>query len=180
MTSGPFSASADVALCGGKDYARLRPVATGSCAELARAIVAMPPWSTLQASADGMARYLAADNGAQRYLIEVGGKPAGAMAVRYPWLRGPYLELLALWPEFQNIGLGSALLAWFEREAVQRNAGNLWACASSFNEDALRFYTRHGFQEAAFLRDLIADGFHEVLLRKFPLGSVGLEDHKTR
>jgi peptidoglycan-N-acetylglucosamine deacetylase len=33
----------------------------------------------------------------------------------------------------------------------------------------LRFYARHGFEPAATLADLVADGFDEFLLRKFPL-----------
>ncbi len=119
-----------------------------------------------------MSRYLgAAEDGARRYVIEIDGLPAGAMAVRYPWLRGAYLELLALLPDFQNQGVGSALLGWLEQEALHREARSLWACASSFNEQALRFYARHGFAETAMLRSLVADGFDEVLLRKFPLSS---------
>ena len=43
---------------------------------------------------------------------------------------------------------------------------NLWVCASSFNADALRFYERHGFRQAAALPGLAADGFKEILLRK--------------
>ena len=35
---------------------------------------------------------------------------------------------------------------------------------------ALRFYERHGFEHAAALPGLVADGYEEILLRKFPLG----------
>ena len=89
--------------------------------------------------------------------------------VRDPWLKGPYLELLALLPPFQNQGIGSGILAWLEREALVQAARNLWVCASSFNARALRFYERHGFAPAAVLPGLVADGFDEILLRKFPL-----------
>ncbi|HUU67654.1 MAG TPA: GNAT family N-acetyltransferase [Methyloceanibacter sp.] len=132
----------------------------------------MPPWSAMPYSAEAMARYLgAAEDGARRYVIEIDGAQAGAMAVRYPWLRGAYLELLAILPGFQTRGIGTAILTWLEREASIREARNLWVCASSFNEQALRFYARHGFAATAVLRGLVADGFDEVLLRKFPLGS---------
>jgi ribosomal protein S18 acetylase RimI-like enzyme len=43
-------------------------------------------------------------------------------------------------------------------------------CASSFNARALRFYARHGFEAAATLPGLVADGYDEILLRKYPLG----------
>lgn len=148
-------------------------MALASCTALGRAIVAMPPWSAMPYSAEAITGYLgAADDGARRYVIEIDGALAGAVSVRYPWLRGAYLELLALLPGFQNQGIGSAVLDWLEREALAREARNLWACASSFNEAALRFYARHGFVETAQLHGLVADGFDEILLRKFPLGSV--------
>ena len=85
-------------------------------------------------------------------------------------LRGPYLELLALLPKAQGQGVGASILAWFEQEALKLGARNLWVCASSFNTDALRFYGRHGFHPAATLPGLVADGYDEILLRKFPLG----------
>ena len=104
-----------------------------------------------------------------RYLIEAGGEPAGAVSIRHPWLKGPYLELLALLPLFQNQGIGAEILGWFEGEGLRAEARNLWVCASGFNERALHFYQRHGFSQAAALPGLVADGYTEILLRKFPL-----------
>ncbi len=168
MTPGPFSAAADL------ERVFLRPLVQSAVAGLAQAIVAMPPWSVMDYPAEAMARYLAsADDGARRYLIEVGGEAAGAMSVRYPWLKGPYLELLALLPAFQGQGIGTSLVDWFEQEALKREARNLWVCASRFNERALRFYARHGFEEAATLPGLVADGYDEILLRKGPIAAGG-------
>jgi ribosomal protein S18 acetylase RimI-like enzyme len=134
----------------------------------------MPPWSVVNYPKDAMTRFLAtADGGAQRYLVEIGREAAGALSVRSPWLKGPYLELLALLPKFQGQGIGARLLDWFEEEAARHEARNLWVCASSFNERALRFYRRHGYAEAAALPGLVADGYAEILLRKFPLGLAG-------
>ncbi len=120
--------------------------------------------------ADAMARFLASSaDGAYRYRIEAGGELAGAVSIRQPWLKGPYLELLALLPSFQNQGIGAAILDWFEREALRAEARNLWVCASGFNQRALRFYQRHGFRQAAALPGLVDEGYTEILLRKFPL-----------
>jgi GNAT superfamily N-acetyltransferase len=94
---------------------------------------------------------------------------AGVVSVRHPWLKGPYLELLALLPEAQNQGIGSRIIAWFESTALSHGSRNLWVCASSFNARAVRFYERHGFARAVTLPGLVADGYDEVLLRKFPL-----------
>ena len=137
--------------------ARLVPLEQGTIAPLAEAIVAMPPWSVMRYSADALARFLAApDGGASRYLLQIRGEEAGAVSVRFPWLKGPYLELLAILPAFQQ-------------EGIRLGARNLWVCASSFNTEALRFYCRHGFHPAATLSGLVADGYDEILLRKFPL-----------
>jgi diamine N-acetyltransferase len=131
----------------------------------------MEPWSVMNYPADRLAAFLAsADGGVARYVVNVDGEEAGAVSVRDPWLKGPYLELLALLPRAQNQGIGSSIMAWFETAAIQREARNLWVCASSFNERALRFYERHGFTTAAMLPALVANGYNEILLRKFPLG----------
>jgi GNAT superfamily N-acetyltransferase len=127
----------------------------------------------MRTSAEVMTRYLASDDdGVRRYVIDVGGVTAGAAAVRYPWLKGPYLELLALLPERQGQGIGAAVLSWLEDETRRNGARNLWACASRFNARALQFYRRHGFAETAVLPGLVAEGFDEILLRKFPISSV--------
>ncbi len=62
-------------------------------------------------------------------------------------------------------------MGWFEQTALEQEARNLWVCASSFNARALRFYARHGFWPAATLPGLVADGYEEILLRKFPIGA---------
>jgi len=166
MATGPFSA-VTVEL----ERARLVQLEPGACTRLAASIVAMPPWSVMSYPEDAMARFLAAsDGGASRYMIEIGGEEAGALSVRYPWLKGPYLELLAILPRFQSRGIGADILGWFEQEALRLGARNLWVCASSFNARGLHFYERHGFQPAATLPGLVADFHDEILLRKFPLG----------
>jgi len=171
MTSGPLC-FADLEL-DGLGRVRLRPLAPAACAALAQAIVAIPPWSVMGTPTETMTRYLASDDdGVRRYVVDVGGVAAGAATVRYPWLRGPYLELLALLPERQGQGIGTAFLSWFEDEARRCGARNLWACASRFNTRALQFYRRYGFAETAVLPGLVADGFDEILLRKFPIGPV--------
>jgi GNAT superfamily N-acetyltransferase len=164
MTS-PFSApSIDL------PHAHLVALEPASCAKLAGAIVAMPPWSVMDYPADAMARFLASSgDGASRYLVEVEGAEAGAVSIRFPWLKGPYLELLAILPQFQSQGIGASILAWFEQEGLRLGARNLFVCVSAFNERALRFYERHGFRPVATLPGLVADAYQEILLRKFPL-----------
>jgi len=141
-------------------------------------------------SAEVMTRFLAArDDGARRYVIDVDGAPAGAVSIRYPWLLGPYVELLAILPASQGRGLGAAVLDWLAQEASRLEARNLWVCASRGNASALRFYQRHGFEETAALPDLVADGFENftygtggfmILERRLTFGSNFLLDNLGR
>jgi GNAT superfamily N-acetyltransferase len=151
---------------------RLEPLKPESCPRLAAAIVAIEPWSVMAYPAERLAAFLAGQNQSlSRYCVRVENAEAGVVAVRSPWLKGPYLELLALLPPAQNRGIGSRIMAWFEESALEQEARNLWVCASSFNARALRFYARHGFAPVASLPGLVADGYVEILLRKFPIGT---------
>ena len=82
---------------------------------LAERLVAMDPWRTLHYRADTLAAYLGRpDAGFARFTVTVSGQAAGFVALRYPWLKGVYLELLALFPPHQGQGLGQELLLWVE------------------------------------------------------------------
>jgi diamine N-acetyltransferase len=130
------------------------------------AVAAIEPWSQINYPAALLTGFLTAkDASLDRRAIFVEEEPAGIMAVRSPWLRGPYLQVLALLPPFQGQGFGAALLAWFEAQATG-NSRWLWLCHSSFNRRAGAFYARHGFSEVATLSDLMIDGGDEVLMRK--------------
>ena len=77
----------------------------------------------------------------------------------------PVLALLVILPDFQGGGLGGAVLRWMESE-VQGSSNNIWACVSSFNGAAQRFYQRHGYETVGVIPDLLLSGFSEVLIRK--------------
>jgi GNAT superfamily N-acetyltransferase len=144
---------------------RLSPMDEVAAAQLAGRLSAMDPWRRLGYAANRLQVYLASDSPALvRYCVDVEGGLAGAMTVRWPWLHGPYLELLAVLPEAQGCGLGSALLEWLAAQAA--SSRNLWVAVSSFNTGARRFYARHGFVEVGAVPGLVLDGFDEILLRK--------------
>jgi diamine N-acetyltransferase len=133
---------------------------------LSVALAEMDPWLSLGYQPGGLYRYLTrSDAGLARRAVFSSGALSGVVCVRYPWLCGANLELLALLPGFQGLGMGAELLGWLSEEA-RSLASNLWTTVSSFNTAAQQFYARHGFETVARLDDLVKPGFDEFLLRK--------------
>ena len=145
---------------------RLKPVSNDHAEALGKALSVLSPWSTLSISALDLTSYLSrADPALHRYSILIEGKLAGVVAIRSPWLRGPYLELLAVLPGFQRRGIGRHVLEWMERE-VRGKRDNLWVVTSDFNAPALKFYAAHGFEITGTLQGLVRENLDEILLRK--------------
>ncbi|OAN52260.1 hypothetical protein A6A04_00775 [Paramagnetospirillum marisnigri] len=149
------------------DGCRLRPLEPADCRPMAEALAAQDPWLSLGFNATALERYLARDDAAlARFAVERGedGR-AGLLAVRWPWLRGAYIELLAVFPAHQGRGLGGAVVDWVAGQTAGITP-NLWACVSDFNASARVFYAARGFVEVAPLEDLVAPGRAEILLRR--------------
>jgi ribosomal protein S18 acetylase RimI-like enzyme len=143
----------------------LRPLAATEAEMLAARFAEMDPWQGLGFTAKGLERYFTcADAGLYRYAVLKEGALAGVVAVRYPWLRGAYLELLGLLIDAQGQRLGQQILGWLAfRTALE--ASNLWATVSASNDRARRFYAKQGFVPIGDLPDLVQDGCNEVFLR---------------
>ena len=146
---------------------QLRPLETGDCLPLAESLAAIDPWARLGYGAAALARYLERhDPALTRFVIERGdSSAAGILALRHPWLRGPYIELFAILPAHQGHGLGRSVMDWAADQAAQV-APNLWACVSDFNTAARAFYAANGFAEVAPLDGLVSPGQAEMLLRR--------------
>jgi hypothetical protein len=129
----------------------------------------MEPWSVMNYPADKLAALLASpDSGAARHVVSVNGEDAGVVSVRHPWLKGPYLELLALLPQAQRQGIGRA--SWPGSNPQAYIAPAISGSAPRPSMHAAYASMSHGFTRAATLPSLVADGYDEILLRKFPLG----------
>ena len=133
---------------------------------LSEHLVLSDPWQTLGIPATGLKNYLLRDDASlYRYQIQVNQQTAGIVCLRYPWLRGPYIELLGLMEPYRGLGIGTELLQWLEQE-VRPHVKNIWLAASQFNDAALRFYQRHGFVVVGTLDGLVHPDYDELLLRK--------------
>lgn len=149
------------------DGCRLRPLEPSDLGVLAGRLAGIDPWAGLGYGAAALELYLGRDDGAlSRFAVGHGADDrAGILAVRSPWLRGPYVEVLAIFPPHQGHGLGRAVMEWTAGQAALLSA-NLWACVSAFNTAARGFYAAQGFAELAPLDDLVAPGQAEILLRR--------------
>lgn len=160
MNARPFG---DEYLLSGFGLVRLRVEDTKA---VAGQLATINPWLALGYSAAQLENYLLADDPSlHRYAVMGDNAIVGVVAVRYPWLRGAYLELIGLFPGQQGRGLGAAILQWMERE-TKPWAMNCWVLVSSFNEAGKRFYLRQGFREIANIEALVSPRSSELLLRK--------------
>ena len=96
----------------------LRPLSAEAAEELGPALAAIPPWSVIGWPAErmtlGLKRQLPS---VKRFEVLASGAYAGIIVILDPFLHGPYLQLLAVLPEFQGRNLGLRLLQWMESEA---------------------------------------------------------------
>ncbi|MBF0496286.1 MAG: GNAT family N-acetyltransferase [Deltaproteobacteria bacterium] len=124
------------------------------------------PWITLGFTSNHFMNYFTRrDPGLNRYLVVQNGHKIGTVCVRYPWLRGAYIELIGLAEPYQGRGLGRQIIHWVVDQTRQESR-NLWVAVSEFNPRAMSFYERQGFRVAALLPDLVKPGFDEILMRK--------------
>jgi diamine N-acetyltransferase len=147
----------------------LSPVRHDEAAGLAARLSREPPWSSYPIAAAQLERlFQTSGDGAVVLALRTPDQPAplGVAVVRWPWLRGPYMQFLGLDPRFQGCGIGGRVLAWMDAEARHAGAANLWICVASFNVGAHRLYSRCGFETVAALDDLVKDGVPEILMRK--------------
>jgi GNAT superfamily N-acetyltransferase len=139
-----------------------RALAGNEAETIAAACVTFDPYLRLGYRAETLIRYLTRpDPALDRYAIETDGRLIGVLALRRPWLRGPLIEMLALLPEAQGRGHGSAILDRCKTES----GNNLWATVSAFHQPARHFYAKAGFQEVCALPDIVQEGEDELLLR---------------
>jgi len=134
--------------------------------QISQFLALMDPWSTLGFTADSLKSYLRRDDPAlRRFGMFDGGVPIGVLCVRYPWLRGPYIELLGVEASHQGKGITKEIMAWIEQQTTPY-AKNIWVAASAFNIRALNVYERLGFTQIGVLDGLVTDDKSEIFFRK--------------
>lgn len=144
----------------------LAPIDPAIVDTLAARIVALDPWASLGLTAAAMAERITRPWAAtHRFAVTHEGAVAGYVSVRWPFMRGPYLETIAIFPEAQRRGLARAVIDWIGREAPPGEV-NLWLCVTEGNAPARAAYRALGFVEIGPIADLVTLGQAEIFMRR--------------
>jgi len=103
----------------------------------------------VEASEEGLARYLFDEKKVEILICEYEGKAVGFALFFHNFSTflgkpGLYIEDLFILPEYRGKGLGKGMLTTIAQIAVERNYGRVeWACLD-WNEPSIRFYKSQG------------------------------------
>lgn len=133
---------------------------------LAAGVAAIDPWAANAVSVESMReRMLRPWPATYRFALRLDGRLVGYLALRHPFMRGPYVETIALFPEAQRRGYARRVVDWMARE-VEGEAANLWLSVTEWNAAARAAYAAMGFVEVGPMPDLVVAGQTEIFLRK--------------
>lgn len=129
-------------------------------------LAAIDPWKrNRRTETEIAARFRDPDPGVARFAVIRDDAIVGGVIIRYPFLKGAYLETLGLAATARGSGIGAAIIDWMGRQ-IDGRADNLWLCVTDWNTAARRFYTAHGFLEVAPLPGLVTEDQVEIFMRK--------------
>jgi [ribosomal protein S18]-alanine N-acetyltransferase len=127
-------------------------------------LIGFGPWRTIGIPAERLFKDL---TNPQREVFgaEFAGKIAGVLVLHLGGSFDGYIQLIAVFPEFQNCGLGEKIMRFAEGKIFQRSK-NVFLCVSSFNPRAQKFYEKLGYKEVGELENFLVAGQSEILMRK--------------
>lgn len=122
------------------------------------------PWLSLGRSFDytmGKIR----NAGDDLYVVYLGDEPAGCILVELHGTLKGFIRSFCIDPKFQGMKIGSRVLAYIEK-IIFEDYPNVFVFAASFNEGAVRFYERNGYERIGIFKDYVEEGSDEILFRK--------------
>lgn len=146
---------------------KLVPINDAAAKFLAHQMVLTPPWNKLSYSETSLSCYLTKKSSDFFcFAIKNNCDLIGVICLKYPWLKGAYIELLFILQNFQQKSLGTFLINWIENQLNITDNNNIWALVSEFNTNAIQFYIKNGFKKIGLVEDYIQQGSNEILIRK--------------
>lgn len=162
MTDAPFARRRHA--LGPVDLVPLGPEAIPA---LAAGVAALDPWKRIGVAPEAWATRMAKTTpGGHRFVLEREGAAVGYLSIRHPFMRGPYLETIAVFAEARGHGIARAVIDWMAAEAAKDGERELWLCVTEWNAPARAAYAALGFVEVAPLADLVAEGQSEIFMRR--------------
>jgi ribosomal protein S18 acetylase RimI-like enzyme len=133
----------------------------GTCA---RMMVSSEPWLTLGRTYEQAVKILTSPT-REVYVGVIDGRVVGFVVLIMQGALVGFVQTLAVEPFLRGRGIGEALMRYAE-ERILRDTPNVFLCVSSFNDGAMRFYRRLGYEVVGELRDVMIRGHAEILMRK--------------
>ena len=122
------------------------------------------PWRTVGIPAEKLFKDLINPQ-REVFVAELGQKITGVLILHLGGSFDGYIQLLAVFPEFQNRRLGEKIMGFAEEKIFQRSK-NVFLSVSSFNPRAQKFYERLGYKKFGELENFLVAGKNEILMRK--------------
>ena len=130
----------------------------------ARFMAEAEPWKTLGRDYKACLRTVTASM-REVYAAKDDGRPLGFIVLQMTGTFRGYIQILCTAPEARGRGIGTRLMGFAEKR-IFRESPNVFICVSSFNKGARRLYRHLGYKRIGVLKDFIAKGHDELLLRK--------------
>jgi [ribosomal protein S18]-alanine N-acetyltransferase len=122
------------------------------------------PWITLGRGYDVLLKAVMSSS-REVYFAALKDEIAGFIMINMHGTFVGYVQSICVAPDWRNKGVGGQLMAFAENRIFSETP-NVFLCVSSFNKGAQRLYEKLGYEVVGELKDFIASGYSEILMRK--------------
>ena len=131
--------------------------------------IAVDPLGQARSEAEGVIRWASRSEDAEIFVAESDGRVVGFLMLEWPgtgWNRTAEIGWVAVLPENQRKGIGSALMARMEGHARNKGFRKVYVEPSVENKTPIHFYVENGYKPEAIRKDWYRDGEDSVILGK--------------
>jgi [ribosomal protein S18]-alanine N-acetyltransferase len=102
---------------------------------------------------------------AEVYVAKVDDVVMGLAIIQLKGALVGYIQTLLIAEEYRGHTLGHQMITYLENR-IYEFSPNVFMCVSDFNKDAQRLYAKMGYEVIGEIKNYIAEGHSEILLRK--------------
>jgi [ribosomal protein S18]-alanine N-acetyltransferase len=136
-----------------------------SLAECTRLLGGSDPWATLGFGESHFRIIAKNSRDSTNVKVIIRRKVIAFTSFKFGFMRGAYMSLLTVDPDYRHTGVGNALMDYAEK-LIYAQTKNVFLCVASFNTGAQKFFERRGYRSVGVLHRLIVDEYDEILFRK--------------